>query len=147
MVYTFYGFYFYAGGVFMARVINTKTLEGSFVTADRWVGLLRQRKIKDLKNILVFAKVNSAGGVFTADVLVTARTGLTEFSTPIHSVPLPDDPVNPTFYTIRPVPIRIADTDAVRMVYESADIDVNYNVEITFTGSGDIDMTVEAGNA
>ncbi|MFA5457830.1 MAG: hypothetical protein WC261_09400, partial [Synergistaceae bacterium] len=69
----------------MARVINTKTLEGSFVTADRWVGLLRQRKIKDLKNILVFAKVNSAGGVFTADVLVTARTGLTEFSTPIHS--------------------------------------------------------------
>jgi hypothetical protein len=33
------------------------------------------------------------------------------------------------------------------MVYESADIDVNYSVEITFTGSGDIDMTVEAGNA
>ena len=131
----------------MARLVNSQTMGGEFITPTHWRGIFNSRKYTDFKNIMVLAKVDEAGGDFSIDIKVSVETSVANFWSPLRTVAIPDNIDDPSYAIIREVPVRITDLEGHRLIYEVANVDRAFQIDLEFAGNDDLKVTVEAADA
>ena len=120
----------------MANTVISTSLTIKKISADTFKGTLHARNKSDLNNMLVFAKLAPDTGSASVDIYVRSKTPIGGELAPLNMpAVLNTDTPGDEFYEMKEYPIRVSDSNAVRVVFEAADLDTAFEVTVVFKTS------------
>jgi hypothetical protein len=128
----------------MANSVESRTLEFKAAGVNTFKGTLHSRGESKLNNMLLFAKLTQDTGSAKVDIYVRSKSPMGNALVPLFmdAVLNSDDP-NDVFYEMKEYPVRISDSNAVRIVYEAANIDAAFEVTVIFKTSSASVLRIE----